>query len=1096
MIRLLLACFLGIAALAPAQAAVRTYQGTLTIPTDEHIGREMQPPLFANSSVTGMYPFTTYLAPFKPGPNPHAYHAIFLENKYLKLTYIPDFGCRIFSVYDKLRHREMLYRNDVIKPAPYNPRYSWISSGMELTGPRDLHTLTLHKAPYWAHKIVRHQDGSISLVLGETDPVYGMRVDFTATLHPGIDALQITVFCFNPHDSRKPQMFWVNTAINATPKTRFIYPMTRTVGHTTAEIANWPMYHGIDLSWDRNNKHMLGVFGIDIYDNFQGAYQFDRDYGILRYADRRIGQGMKLWTFGYGPAEKGYEEGYTDHAGPYDELQSGRYVWDGHYEWVQPHKTEGWSEWWIPVSHTGGLTTLTRDVALKLDVHPDPQGANSVVRIALSATRVVPRVRLSVKAKCGKLLDEPIDLDPAKPFHTEVSGIHAASDGLTHMVVSITDAASHKLLDYHRPDSNPGGKEYTPFTKPLVEPHKTPDEMSVEELTLAAEYQLKDLNVSGAKKLLARALRRDPGYSRAHLLLGISDFNRDRFGDAAKQLTKVIQRDPYDYAAYFYLSMSEFVLGEKAAAERNLYYIPQASAYYGEREYHLGILSFQRRHYNQAVEHFRHAVGANSDDLSARLALAVVLREQSRKAAALKELNAVEKIDPTNRPVWAERWFLTGDEADRAELLRLTGGQTQEAIAVTTFYRNLGQWKQAARILQLIGDHSQDPWGTTPVFYYTLAYCQRRAGNLHAADASLAKARAAAGKVDRFPYRRETEVPLAEAVRLDPNDVTARFDLACLRYFRGQPKAAIKQWKTVLAIDPRDFSSLRALGLAYAEQGFPIDQAIAQLQHAVALNPAHLPTLDDLSAMYARAGLFQDQLALLKKALQRFPTNDDLADGVLTSYLNMGSYRDAERVIETHHFATRHRSYGLRDQYRLLRCGMGAQAFRRGDYRRALQLFESAFHPPVSLGVDTFADQPSPRIEYYIGRTLDALDEKDQARGAYEKSIAGLDQLSGDRDSWSSDNFLMVLSLDRLGRSDEATHLEKHFSDFAETEHDSKSAQHRAAALYLLALVSQHDRHPEQARRLLKQALAARPDLLAARLALRGDVINPLPEKN
>ena len=88
---------------AAASQTVHSYEGTVTIPTYEHETREMEPPLFANSTVTGMYPFTTYLPAFKPGPNPKPYHAIFVENEYLKLTYIPDFGDRIFSVYDKLR---------------------------------------------------------------------------------------------------------------------------------------------------------------------------------------------------------------------------------------------------------------------------------------------------------------------------------------------------------------------------------------------------------------------------------------------------------------------------------------------------------------------------------------------------------------------------------------------------------------------------------------------------------------------------------------------------------------------------------------------------------------------------------------------------------------------------------------------------------------------------------------------------------------------------------------------------------------------------------------------------------------------------------
>ena len=298
--------------------------------------------------------------PFQEGgPKPKTYRAIFVENEYLKLTYIPEFGGRVFSLYDKIRKREVFYRNDVIKPAPYNPRNSWPQSGLELTGPHDLHMLTLHGEPFWANKVVRRDDGSISLVLGELDPVYQMKVNLTATLHPGIAALEIGVFCYNPRPGRMPQMLWINTAVPATPKTRFIYPMSRTVGHTTADIADWPLHNGIDYSWDRNNKNMLGVFGIDIYDNFQGAYQFDNDYGVFRYADRRIVQGMKMWTFGYGEGSKSHERGYTDNAGPYVELQSGRYVWDGHYEWVAPHEVESWTEWWIPVAGTNGLTTLT-----------------------------------------------------------------------------------------------------------------------------------------------------------------------------------------------------------------------------------------------------------------------------------------------------------------------------------------------------------------------------------------------------------------------------------------------------------------------------------------------------------------------------------------------------------------------------------------------------------------------------------------------------------------------------------------------------------------------------------------------------------------
>jgi tetratricopeptide (TPR) repeat protein len=1077
MIRLATAlALIALASFAANNASVKAYEGTLTIPTYEPQGRETEPPLFANSTVTGLYPFTTYLAPFKPGgPEPRTYRAIFVENEYLKLTYIPEFGGRIFSLYDKLRNREVFYRNDVIKPSHYNPRNSWPQSGLELTGPHDLHMLTLHGEPFWANQIVRKGDGSVSLVLGELDPVYQMKVNLTATLHPGIAALEIGVFCYNPRPARMPQMLWINTAINATPKTRFIYPMTRTVGHTTADIADWPLYNGIDYSWDRNNKHMLGVFGIDIYDNFQGAYQFDRDYGIFRYADRRIVQGMKLWTFGYGPGAKNLERGYTDNAGPYVELQSGRHVWDGHYEWVAPHKVESWSEWWIPVAGTNGLTTLSRDIALNID------GAS----LAIAAVRELPGSKVQVRGRTGELLNVTADLTPARPFKTIIPSL----DGLE---ITVSDRDEHHLLDYRRPETNPGRKEYTPFTRPLEQPRKSPDEMGAEELTLAAEFKLKELDISGASALLDRALKIDAGFSRAHLLLGIQRFTAGDYAAAEGHLVKTIERDPYCDEAYYYLAMTQFALGKSKEAERNLYYIWPNSAYFGEREYYLGRLSLIERDYTSAISHLERALSVNAQDLLARIALSVAYRERGDVAAALKQIEAIERIDPTSRPARAERMFLSNDGGAKSELARLMGGQSQEAIGVSIFYRDLRRWSEAVRILQLVQDRNADPWGTPPIYYYTLAYCQRRAGAASRAGESLKKAQAAARNVDRFPYREESEAPLREAVEQNPRDTVARFALACLLYYRGKSAEAIREWEASVAGNPSDFSARRALGLAYAEQGYPIDRSAGELERAIELNPAHVRTLNDLSSLYARAGRFDDQIALLQKALARSPQDDDLAEGLLAANIAKGRYEDAERIVATRQFAPRHRTYGLRDKYRVMRYALGAQAFNRGDYAEALKRFESALTPPVSLGADDFQFQPTPRIQYYIGRALEALGRAAEAKQAYQKSISGMETLSGDRDSWSSENFFMVFALRRLGRIEEAERLQRHFVEFARTEQNARSATRRAEARYLLGLAEKARGRVADALNLIQQAVDAQPDLLAARLELRGDVPDPL----
>lgn len=1075
-----------------AAPPVTVSEGVITMPTYQSPGRDLNPPLFGNSALIGLYPFTTYKMPFKPGgPVPQKYPAVFVENQYLKLTYIPEFGGRFFSLYDKLRHRQVFYHNDVIKPADYTKRDNFPLFGIELTGPFDAHSRTLHGEPYWSHTVIRHKDGSVSVVLGETDPVYHMDVTFTATLYPGVAAMKTSVFCYNPNDGQKPQMFWTSGSLHSTPKTRFLYPMTRTVGHTTGEVASWPDYNGVDYSWDRNNRNMLGVFGIDTYDNYGGAYKFDRNYGVFRYADRRVVQGMKLWTFGYSPLATAVENAYTDHAGPYIEIQSGRMLWDGYYEYVFPHRVETWHEWWIPVAGIDGLTTLAPDAGMNLEVHPDPAGKNSSVTVALSPVRTIHNAKLVVTAKHGELLNTSLDLVPGTPVKKDMSGISTDADGLTQMEVRLTGPDGKVLLDYHRPDANPGGKD-SPYANGLASPPIPLDKMTAEQAVMAAQLKMKELDYPAATDLANVALQRDPGYSEAHQLLGQLLFDQGRYSDAATEFQKAVDRNPYADASWYYLSICQLKNHDAKQAENNLYYIWPGSAYYGAREYQLGRLTFLREDRPAAEQHLLGAINSNGEDLKARLLLAVLYRDEGRRDAALEQLAKVSAADPADRVAQAERFFLTGDKTAETNLRDLMGGQGEDAIQVSIFYSSLSRWKDAVAVLKMVEPpYNKDPWGISPVYYYTLAYAEKQAGDVSGAADSRKKAQAAANVVERFPYRQETWAPLEDAVAANPNDTVARFNLACLQYFLDHPNEAIEQWQAVNRIDPDNFGSRRALGLAYAQQG-KTDEAIAELQKAVDLKPHEMNTLDDLASTYARAGRFEEEAALLRKAFAADPTNDHLAEGLLNAYLMQGNFQEAKAIIDNHTFAPRHRTYTVREEYRELEYGMGAAAFNKGDYAQALQLFQAALKPPVSLGVDNFELQSTPRADYYIGRTLEAMGRKDEAKQSYEHGLRGIEQLTGDRDSWNSDNFYMVLSLERLGRHQQAEELSKHFAGFANTEMDSKRVARRARAHYLLALVDKYNGQPEEARKLMMEAIRVEPDLLQPRYELRGDTIDPI----
>ena len=45
------------------------------------------------------------------------YTAVFIENEYLKIMVLPELGGRVHRAYDKIRQRDFIYYNQVIKPA-------------------------------------------------------------------------------------------------------------------------------------------------------------------------------------------------------------------------------------------------------------------------------------------------------------------------------------------------------------------------------------------------------------------------------------------------------------------------------------------------------------------------------------------------------------------------------------------------------------------------------------------------------------------------------------------------------------------------------------------------------------------------------------------------------------------------------------------------------------------------------------------------------------------------------------------------------------------------------------------------------------------
>lgn len=99
---------------------VRAWEEDILLPTYE-IGKEEKNPIFLEKRVYqgssgAVYPYPV-VEKISDEKKDKLYHALFIENEYIKVMILPELGGRIHMAYDKVKQRHFVYYNQVVKPA-------------------------------------------------------------------------------------------------------------------------------------------------------------------------------------------------------------------------------------------------------------------------------------------------------------------------------------------------------------------------------------------------------------------------------------------------------------------------------------------------------------------------------------------------------------------------------------------------------------------------------------------------------------------------------------------------------------------------------------------------------------------------------------------------------------------------------------------------------------------------------------------------------------------------------------------------------------------------------------------------------------------
>lgn len=256
-----------------------------------------------------------------------------LENRYLKVTLVPEFGGRIVSIIYKPTGHEQLYRTEV--GVPYGMKggvfyYDWLMvyGGVFPTFPDAEHGRTWLKP--WDFKVVKATDAEVTVAMSlKDDFAYaaapkqfargstGLEATYYVTLKADRAALDARVVLRNPNDIAIDYEYWTCTTLapgsdpnhpRTTGGAEIIAPLqTYTTPRWSADLSKGDISAGVGryrfekLRFFRNWPEMgIAYAAPDMQGgNFWGVINHDNEEGIIRIADNKVTPGLKMWTWGY-----------------------------------------------------------------------------------------------------------------------------------------------------------------------------------------------------------------------------------------------------------------------------------------------------------------------------------------------------------------------------------------------------------------------------------------------------------------------------------------------------------------------------------------------------------------------------------------------------------------------------------------------------------------------------------------------------------------------------------------------------------------------------------------------------------------------------
>lgn len=258
---------------------------------------------------------------------PRAFKAVRLENEYLRAIFLPELGGRLWSLFDKKKNRELLYKNPVFQPANLALRNAWFSGGVEFNvGIKGHNPLTC--SPLFA-EIITADNGEQILKMYEYERIREITYSISVCLPEGSPLLYIKNCVENTSEDDKYSYWWSNIAVPETENTRVIVPTDESFlssyneGQYLVDKIPVPNYNGNDISYPKNSVNSQDFFYKIPKAEAKWIAAVDGDgYGLLQLSEQKM-IGRKLFVWGQSQGGRHWGEWLSEEGQSYIEIQAG-----------------------------------------------------------------------------------------------------------------------------------------------------------------------------------------------------------------------------------------------------------------------------------------------------------------------------------------------------------------------------------------------------------------------------------------------------------------------------------------------------------------------------------------------------------------------------------------------------------------------------------------------------------------------------------------------------------------------------------------------------------------------------------------------------